>query len=1194
MTQGFAIFAVSVAVNFAIAAAVFIFFGVFRKSKFVSKYYAPRRYTRNGRKRPARLPYSFYKWIPIVYRYTQEEVIELSGMDAAMYLRVLMFGAELFFFLTIWCLIVVLPTNLSGHEVSTLMSTNNKAAYSNFTYWVPAPPPPSPHPSGAGSFLDATNSDQPDPTETPDMYADVPPAPPGLIWWEYRPGVPPLSQPVTYFGLSNWTNWGWRYDPDYIVPFYQYSNIDKTAMTNLSNGDKRFWVHLISTYVISWYVYKLMWRFNQEAVALRIQYLMNTKEGAESHTVLVTDIPVLEFGTIPHRIETTVFRYLPVRIKEGVKKIAKTGFGLANTGVNATIGRANKVLLHGETISLPSGLVGLPKNLSALPSNILEILPDIIARQRRGSKGLLSPKGSGLPPSTEAAHEAGDVVVDLNPGLSTKPSSGPAGLQTKLKADTARLETTLSADTAGLETTLSADTAGLETILSADTAGLDTTASSGIAASVVKRDSFKDAIFYDAKSTTLPVYGKRIGDADVIEGPMEAEPQEPETLEPGAGAGTQDVTELDAWQKCGALAAIGMSVQEITEREFEELFPGQVARVGMVHDTTALDPLVKEYQKVTRQLEDLLDEYIGRKKQLKKIKRKKVKVVGAKYGMWGLRKYGTTLTNVDALVFWPDRLACLADQIQVEQRRALKLAVPSAFVTFKTRRAQVIACSSLLHHDQRAWAADAAPNSEELVWANLGWRSWERQLRFVAVWAAFFALALFYIIPITAVQGLINVSRLETTPGLRTLTNLPVINGLITSFLPSVILRIFLKLLPNLLGFMSHVQGVTSLSQVDFGVLRKYFIFQVLTVFFGSFIAGSLLNQLNAIIHDPTTLVDILGEAAPQVAVFFMTYLLLMALSSKPIGFLRLVGLLGYYIKSGFASTARARARLWQNQQMSFGSDIPDHTMSILLGLGFSVVAPLIAPIGLLYFLVMLLIGKYQMVYVFTESYQSGGKIWRQAFDQIIVAVLIWQLLMIGLIGLKKAPTQAGLLVPLPIITIVFRVIAGNLFMKPQSILSLRGAADLDKREQEAGARLAAQNLTRQVEHDNLYESPAFRVSHEGLEELLAEVKRVDALIMAKPPGHPDVEAAAGEASEQEVSDSEEEFRTQGDEEFFPASSSALPDEAVLPEMQARFRARHVPISGGALKGHKQANDGLGNGAFDRACLVSEGDPYVP
>lgn len=73
---------------------------------------------------------------------------------------------------------------------------------------------------------------------------------------------------------------------------------------------------------------------------------------------------------------------------------------------------------------------------------------------------------------------------------------------------------------------------------------------------------------------------------------------------------------------------------QITEREFEELFPNQVARVSIVHDTTALDPLVKEHQKVTRQLEDLLDEYIGRKKQLKKIKRKKVCLTPTSCSCW--------------------------------------------------------------------------------------------------------------------------------------------------------------------------------------------------------------------------------------------------------------------------------------------------------------------------------------------------------------------------------------------------------------------------------------------------------------------------------------------------------------------------------------------------------------------------------
>lgn len=66
--------------------------------------------------------------------------------------------------------------------------------------------------------------------QTPDMYAtDVPPAPPGLIWWEYLNGVPPLPDPATYFGLSNWTNWGWQYDPDYTVPFYSYTDLDQAS-----------------------------------------------------------------------------------------------------------------------------------------------------------------------------------------------------------------------------------------------------------------------------------------------------------------------------------------------------------------------------------------------------------------------------------------------------------------------------------------------------------------------------------------------------------------------------------------------------------------------------------------------------------------------------------------------------------------------------------------------------------------------------------------------------------------------------------------------------------------------------------------------------------------------------------------------------------------------------------------------------
>ena len=43
----------------------------------------------------------------------------------------------------------------------------------------------------------------------------------------------------------------------------------------------------------------------------------------------------------------------------------------------------------------------------------------------------------------------------------------------------------------------------------------------------------------------------------------------------------------------------------------------------------------------------------------------------------------------------------------------------------------------------------------------------------------------------------------------------------------ALVLKIFLALLPALLAFMNKKQGMIAASKVDFGVVRKYFIFQV-------------------------------------------------------------------------------------------------------------------------------------------------------------------------------------------------------------------------------------------------------------------------------------------------------------------------------------------------------------------------------
>eukprot|EP00891_Asterochloris_glomerata_P001750 jgi/Astpho2/1750/Aster-04171 len=936
-------FAVSVGINCAIAAGLLFAFGLFRFELM---------YIRGVRKRPQRLPFSFWRWITISYRYTQADIIQLAGSDAAMYLKILSFGSELFFFLTLWCLIVVLPTNYSGTEVDRLLAMNSVSADSPFVYWVPPPTTAAPGSTEAASS----------PIKPPKIYENVPPAPAGLLWWHYAPGVPPLPNPEEYYQNSSWSSWGWRYN-------------DKFQ--------------------------QLLWRYNREAVALRIQYLMTAKMGQESHTVLVRDIPAIVFGTIDHRIDTTFFKYAPDWLKEKVRKLAKFGLDSANKAMDATVGGVGRLIIHGESMQLPPGLANLPKTLSALPVNL--------SKQTLLAMGLDSPS---------------------------------AARQDQMR----------------------------------------------VGAAMQRKSSSGQEVFWDAKETALPVYGNILPrNAPQLAGPEPAEPLEHqiEVVHPGtAKAHEQEVTEMNAWLKCQLLLQSGLTPQEVVQQEFEALFPGEVEQVRLVKDTTTLDSLVGEYTKVKRQLEDLVDEYQGRRKRLLKVKRRTVNVVGAKYGMWGLRRFGPKPVQLDCLDFWPQRLMFLAEQIREQQRVAQTRPTPAAFVTFKSRRSQVIAATSMLHHDLQAWTVREAPQYEEVFWPNVSWRRWERKLRSFAVWGAFFTLALFYLIPISAVQSLIQascpglappwslpVNKLEHVPFIRSIINLPVINGLLTSFLPSLILRVFLALLPTLLTFMNKVQGMVSTSSIEFGVVseavigaalglgrfcfgklvRKFFIFQVLVCFFGNFIAGSLLNQVQQIIQDPSSIVQVLGNAAPQTAVFFMTYVLLLALSTKPWAFLRLVGLAIYYFRSAIATTARAKQRLWEEQDMDYGTEIPDHTFTILLGLAFCIVAPLITPICLLYFLVCTLIGKYQLVYVFSEKYQTGGKVWRQVFEQVLVSMLIFQLLMIGLCSLKTAPIQAGLLVPLLFLTVLFRQAAVGIFDKPQKVLSLRGAADLDKHDKVQG-----------------------------------------------------------------------------------------------------------------------------------------------
>jgi len=62
------------------------------------------------------------------------------------------------------------------------------------------------------------------------------------------------------------------------------------------------------------------------------------------------------------------------------------------------------------------------------------------------------------------------------------------------------------------------------------------------------------------------------------------------------------------------------------------------------------------------------------------------------------------------------------------------------------------------------------------------------------------------------------------------------------------------------------------------------------------------------------------------------------AFTSLPLSFLRIIGLILYWVKSKLAATPRAKARVWSEQRYHFGSEAgPPPPISYLLSIGCSV-----------------------------------------------------------------------------------------------------------------------------------------------------------------------------------------------------------------------------------------------------------------
>lgn len=72
-----------------------------------------------------------------------------------------------------------------------------------------------------------------------------------------------------------------------------------------------------------------------------------------------------------------------------------------------------------------------------------------------------------------------------------------------------------------------------------------------------------------------------------------------------------------------------------------------------------------------------------------------------------------------------------------------------------------------------------------------------------------------------------QIEKLVDLPVIRDVMALSLVNSLVAGFLPQLVLRLFFALMPYILALLERLAGLPAESEVEWGVVRKYFSFQV-------------------------------------------------------------------------------------------------------------------------------------------------------------------------------------------------------------------------------------------------------------------------------------------------------------------------------------------------------------------------------
>ncbi|KAF8012894.1 hypothetical protein BT93_I0913 [Corymbia citriodora subsp. variegata] len=304
----------------------------------------------------------------------------------------------------------------------------------------------------------------------------------------------------------------------------------------------------------------------------------------------------------------------------------------------------------------------------------------------------------------------------------------------------------------------------------------------------------------------------------------------------------------------GISTSSGHTVSEDVESFFTEYYPSTYLSHSVVRRSSKLQSLIRDADKLYRKLARLK----SNKDTPRRFKRE------GPLGLFG--------RQVDLADQYEKKLGDLEEGVRIQQSLLAGQEVPAAFVSFKSH----FGAATVLHIQQRInpteWVTEQAPEPQDIHWPFFSTSFLKRWICNLAVVAACIAITILFLIPVVIVQGLTNLDQLETWfPFLEGLLKITFISEVITGYLPSLILQLFLSLIPPVMMALSSVQGYIAFSQIQKSACIKVLWFTIWNIFFANVLSGSVLYRVSVFL-DPKNIPTVLAEAVPGQASFFIAY----------------------------------------------------------------------------------------------------------------------------------------------------------------------------------------------------------------------------------------------------------------------------------------------------------------------------------